>query len=299
MKILITGITGFIGKHVAESLCRDHEISGICLPGESLEFFNDMSVDLFVWNGQSESLLKHLKNFSPEGIIHLASQVVNKHKYEQIESIIRANVLFPTWLLDYAVSDNVKWFINTGSYWQNFEGEVYYPVNLYAATKQALEDIAVSYYRNNSLKFVTVRLGDNYGPDDVRSKLINLWFDIADTERKLKMSPGGQKLSLHYVEDIVRAYKKMTELLSADDSRIENGGVYHLSAIEEKTLREYAEIFEKTLNVKLNIDWGAFPYREMEFMKPEFPGKPIPDWEAKVNFETGIKNIYKRKINYE
>ena len=44
-KILITGIYGFLGKHLAERLQQDNEIIGINKPDESKNFeFNNVNV---------------------------------------------------------------------------------------------------------------------------------------------------------------------------------------------------------------------------------------------------------------
>ena len=152
-----------------------------------------------------------------DGIIHLASLFLAGHKPEDIKGLVESNVLFGTQLLEASVKSEVPWFINTGTFWQHYKNKKYSPVNLYAATKQAFEDIAEYYIETSPINFVTIKLSDTFGPDDTRSKVFNLWSKISRTNETLDMSPGGQIIEINYVENIVDGYMKMTELLSSKD----------------------------------------------------------------------------------
>ena len=80
MKILITGITGFVGSHLAEYIIeRDegHEIFGLCRwrsPRENLAgIYNKISMveaDLC----DLSALIRHLEAIQPDIIFHLAAQ---------------------------------------------------------------------------------------------------------------------------------------------------------------------------------------------------------------------------------
>ena len=60
--------------------------------------------------------------------------------------------------LTFSKKFNLKWFINTGTFWQNYQSEKYNPVNLYAATKEAFQNIAKYYTETSSLIFTTIKL---------------------------------------------------------------------------------------------------------------------------------------------
>ena len=80
MKILITGITGFVGSHLAEYIIRNeegHEIFGLCRwrsPRENLAGIYDkislMEADLC----DLSALIRHLEALRPDVIFHLAAQ---------------------------------------------------------------------------------------------------------------------------------------------------------------------------------------------------------------------------------
>ena len=72
-----------------------------------------------------------------------------------------------------------------------------------------------------------------------------------------------------------------------------NNKCYALKAKERYTLRELASIFEDVTGKKLNIKWGALPYRRREVMVPWKNGEIVPEWAHKVSIKEGIKKIIK------
>jgi len=62
------------------------------------------------------------------------------------------------------------------------------------------------------------------------------------------------------------------------------------------SLRKLAEVFEKVTNKKLNIKWGARPYREREVMIPLENGEVVPNWKPKVSLEEGIKKLFEEEL---
>ncbi|WP_144034102.1 NAD-dependent epimerase/dehydratase family protein [Sporomusa silvacetica] len=62
---------------------------------------------------------------------------------------------------------------------------------MYTATKQALESLSRYYTQTTSMRMITLKLLDTYGPNDPRPKLFSLLNRIAQTGETLDMS-GGQ-----------------------------------------------------------------------------------------------------------
>ena len=61
--------------------------------------------------------------------------------------------------------------VNTGTSWQHYENSDHRPSNLYAATKQAFEEILNFYATAYPLRVCSLHLSDTYGPNDIRPKL--------------------------------------------------------------------------------------------------------------------------------
>lgn len=285
MKILVTGATGFIGTNLTRELRKKHELF---ILGQFEGDPEKLGLPGIVMTDDIQRLADYIKANEIEGIIHLASLYLTVHTLEQVKDLVLSNVYFGTAVLEAAsLAGTVKWFLNTGSIWQNYnvKGNSYNPVNLYAATKQAFIDMA-KYYRDVfGIRFCTLKLCDTYGPNDTRKKLFKLFKDYSESGETLKMSPGEQKIDLIYITDIIAGFTHLAELL-AGDTELEDE--YVLTSGRQISLKELAQLFSEVSGRKLNIEWGGRPYRDREVMIP-WKGTPVPGWKAEIDVEKGIR----------
>jgi CDP-paratose synthetase len=280
MKLLLTGATGFIGTNLQSRLQKDgHDVMTL---GRS-------------FNNNAQEITAFMTKEKFDGVIHLASLFLAQHKPEDIKNLIESNVLFPTTVLESAVAAKIPWFINTGTFWQHFKNKKYSPVNLYAATKQAFEDIAQYYIESSSINFVTIKLFNVFGPKDPRPKVFNLWLKISQTKETLEMSPGEQIMDITYIDNVIEGYVKMIYLLSKDSKRKLAGKSFAIPSKERMSLKKLATVFEKVTGVKLSIKWGVKGYRPREVMIPWKKGVKIPGWKQVVTLEEGIKRTFNEK----
>ena len=278
MNILVTGATGFIGQHLIKSLKLTHEVHALIRPTTDINKLD--GIRTFEFNDNIEELAQYMQDNKIEGVIHLASLYIAEHKSGQIKDLILSNVYFGTALLEACSKANIKWFINTGTIWQNYNvapySKEYCPVNLYAATKQSLIDIAKYYTETTDMKFCTLKLCDTYGPGDTRRKIFSLFKQIAETGETLDMSPGEQKLDIIYIYDVVSGFSHLADMMHEGESLDDE---YVLTSGEQHTLKELAEIYSKATGKKLNINWGGRGYRKREVMNP-WKGKQLVGWNA-------------------
>lgn len=292
MKVFITGATGFIGKHLVNKLIDEGNQVTINLYGDELSPFDERVLTYKLNEAKIETDTKFLIRGHFDGIIHLASLYLTVHKPEDAIKLIDSNVRFSTYILECAAQAKIKWFINTGTFWQNYQNKDYSPVNLYAATKQAFESIAQYYIETNQIKFCTLRLSDTYGPGDTRPKIFNLWAKIAQTGETLDMSPGEQLIDISHIDDIVDAFSLLAYHLQNERTIIKNGDIFAVKAPLLYSLKQLSLIFEEATGKKLSIRWGAKTYREREVMEPWKNGKTVPGWESKKTLTDGILNLF-------
>ena len=293
MKIVVTGSTGFVAKALIDTLIDNgHEVHAIIRESSNTYGINKKT-HFFIDNGDTKALINFFDTLKPNGVLHLASLFLAQHQEEEIESLILSNITFGTRLLEASVKTNVQWFINTGTFWQHYENKDYSPVNLYAATKQAFQDIAKFYYETKQINFVTIKLNDTFGEGDTRKKVFNLWKGLSETGEHLGMSPGEQIIDISYIQDIVEAYILMIEHLRNDTIYTYAGEVYSVSSSERMPLKELAKVYEKATNTRLNITWGERSYRDREVMFPWDKGKPVPNWKQNIPLTHAIKNTNK------
>jgi nucleoside-diphosphate-sugar epimerase len=291
--ILITGSNGFIGSCLTQKLLGQGTSIGLLnrtLP--KTDQLNDRShTKAFCYDGSQESIKQALTESNCEVVIHLASYFVPRHQPKDIESLVASNVLFSVQLLDGMAKLGIKKLINTGTYWQHYQNADYNPVSLYAATKQAFEDILLYYVNSGQIDAITLKLFDTYGAGDTRRKVLNLLIDAAMSRTELKLSPGEQKLNLVHVEDVAKAYEVALRLL------IKRQGYQHscygIAHKEVFSLREIASLVEKVTGRSILANWGALPYRDREVMMPWSEYTPLPGWQPSIKLHEGLERLIK------
>jgi CDP-paratose synthetase len=291
MKILVSGLTGFVGHHLGQRLINEgYNVHAIVRhPAPKLK---KLGIKTHIFNGQTESLMKLTKRERFDGVIHLASLFLAKHTPEDIKGLIDSNLLFGAQLLEAAAQNNVSWFINTGTFWQHYQNQPYSPVNLYAATKQAFEDIARYYTETTPMTIVTLKLSDTFGPNDTRPKIFTLWLRIGTSKEGLNMSPGEQLLDISFIDNVVDGYLRLITLLSKESGKTLRGQDFALKARQPLSLKKLAQVFEQVTGTTLHINWGKLPYRPREVMVPWNRGKTVPGYKPKVSLEEGIKKTF-------
>ena len=283
MNILITGATGFVGKNLSKALKESgHSVYALARPSSDLTFLNTEGV--FIFDNNIAELSGFLKSHNIDGVIHLAALVVPEHKDTDVLPLVMSNVYLGTAVIDACKQAGTKWFLNTGTIWQNYESpdfsDEYHPMDLYAATKQAFISIAQYYTETSDLKFCTLKLCDTYGPGDTRRKIFTLFEEIAKTGKTLDMSPGEQCLDILHIDDVVSGFVHLAEMMQrGDDVRQE----YVLSSGKRIPLRALADSYSSENHVKLNINWGGRPYRQREVMMP-YKGHVLDGWHASKKY---------------
>ncbi|MDR2906530.1 MAG: NAD(P)-dependent oxidoreductase [Bacteroidales bacterium] len=291
MNILLTGATGFIGQHLLKELMLDGE-NVYALLRPSSEYSDIDESRIFIFDNNIDELQSFLVKHKIEGIVHLASLYLVQHTSEDVKNLILSNVYWGTAVLEAAIKSDVKWFLNVGTYWQNYhsDSENYCPVNLYAATKQAFIDLANYYTEISSLCFVTLKIADTYGHGDNRRKIFNLFKQISETGETLDMSGGQQLMNILHIDDVVRGFTSLIALLKQNQPI---NSEYVLTAQKCYTLQELAAIFEQVSGKPLHINWGARPYRNREVMEPWQRGEILPNWLPKIDLKTGLSEFIK------
>jgi len=289
-KILITGPTGFIGRNLILKLLNEgFFISVVEKEGANVTFLQEHNIPYFFYKNEFNELYEFMCREKPEGVIHLASLCILNHESEQIKEIVNSNILFPIHLLEASVKLNLKWFINTGTFWQHYNNKDYSPVNLYAASKQAFEDFARFYYESKNIKFTTIMLFDTFGPNDTRPKMFNSWLNSSLTGELFEMSPGEQIIDISYIDNITEGFFVLMKLMSNENANVHNGKIFKILSEKRMSLKDFAIFFENETGAKLNIAWAKNNYREREIMIPWEKGEDIPGFVPKVSLAEGIK----------
>ena len=281
MRVLISGATGFVGNCVLRRILANDSHVGIVSRRQLLEFSDNVEVIL-----ADEGLHDRVQEFAPDVTIHCATRFLGRHTWSQIEDLVSSNVTFGTQLID-AVGNVGGRFVTLSTAWQHYEGKEYSPVNLYAATKQAYDDV-VQYYESRGLEVSRITLFDTYGPGDQRGKIISRMMEAAKSGYPLMATSGHQLIDLTYIEDVADAIVGVAMISSRTgpiDAVVKSGAI---------SLREVALIMESSIGRPVPIEWGAQPDREREMTSVWDFGEPLTGWSPKVELAEGLRLTWQK-----
>lgn len=289
-RVLVTGATGFIGSRLVSRLVSlGAEVHVLIRPHSGLGPLKPLrnSLSVHPYAGTIESAFAAVQESRPDIVFHLASLFLAQHKPSDVDGLVLSNVLFGAQLLEAMDQSGVKLLVNTGTSWQNYEDQIFSPVNLYAATKQALDDIIRYYCEARKLRVVTLRLFDTYGVGDPRPKLLPLLKRALNTGETLELSPGEQKIDLVHIEDVIDCFiAAAVRLLQGEVGEPEIYGVCSGVAI---SLRDLAGTLAKMVGKPLNVKWGVRPYRHREVMQPWASCCTLPGWSPQISLAAGLR----------
>jgi len=305
MRILVTGATGYIGSNLVKSLVKEnkYEIAVVKRPKSDISVLNSVSgyISVYDLDKTSDAIYVIISHEKPKIVVHLASLFLSNHNQKQISPLIESNITFPTKLLDAMATYGVRRFLNTGTSWEYFNGSRDYdPVCLYAGTKRAFEDILKFYIQSASIKSVTLKLFDTYGPNDPRPKLFYFLKKCLVDEQPIDFSPGEQTLDLLHIDDVVSAYEKALIYLAKKESQEHN--IFFIGLGKERRLKDVVGIFEEIIGKKLNINWGGRPYRQREVMRAQADisqAKEKLGWHPHISLREGIRKMLKEEGLYD
>lgn len=291
---LVTGATGFVGSHLVRRLIKEGwETHIITRPSSNLTQLEDVAGKVIIHqhDGTTSSMINIVEEVKPEIVFHLASLFLAQHTPEDIEHLVQSNLLFGVQLAEAMTLQGVTKLINTGTSWQHYENEDYNPVCLYAATKQAFEDMLKFYVEASKLKVITLKLFDIYGPDDPRPKLFTLLRKIAEEHTELAMSPSEQLIDLVYIDDVIDGYLLAAKRLV--DDKVSNMEEYAMSSGNSISLKDLVVAYGQAIGKSLFIKWGGRPYRFREVMVPWSKGERLSGWKPRIGLTEGIKKMEK------
>lgn len=293
MKVLLTGITGFVGQNLMPMLQK--ECSGDTFMTMNLDIreaeekypaspyanFTHVGIDDF----------KAVEVFNPEVVIHLATVTTARNDTEIIVPIIRANVEFGVLLLDALTRcPAMKLFVNTGSFaefrYGNGDFDAAY---LYTASKTAFRSFMNYYSTLCGFRYITAIPYSVYGGKMTVKRLMDYIKESMDAEIPVDMTPGEQVLDFIHVDDIAGFFTHVLKNLDKALS-VPNGTDFHLGTGRGTSIRELAEIMERKYGKKCNINWGGRLYRERDIMYAVAPiakNMPLMGWKAKVGISEG------------
>jgi nucleoside-diphosphate-sugar epimerase len=290
--VLITGGNGYLGSVLVQHLIR-HGVEVHALVHRSRNRLDELlaTQNIHAVGSNIDAIEVLTAELRPDVIFHLAGKHAEPATMTDTADMIQSNLTVGTALLRGAVQCNRQpIFVNTGSFWQFSEQDSFSPNSFYAATKQAFMDLMHFFERVKNLRSTTLILYDTFGVDDPRPKL---WTSIlnAPAGTRLSLTEGRQLIDLVHVDDVASAFVYAAELLSRGEV-LER--TYAVRSERKVTLRELVESLNRLAGSRLELDWGAIPYKAGQIFIP-WQGPLLPGWHAEINIEKATSEYFQHR----
>lgn len=211
MRVLVTGGTGLIGRHIVEELLkRDIDVVSLDVSGAGNAPRGVASVIGDVRDG--EFLYRQIEERGIDRVIHCAAMLQATCEDEPA-SAVAINAGGTVNLLEAAKRAGVERVVLASSiavygrtrYRPMDESHPCEPAGIYASTKLLAEHLGKAYERAGGIEVFAVRFGLVYGPGGVRSKGVAAEFRnmllSAVRDRRVKIPDSEQIVPLTYVSD--------------------------------------------------------------------------------------------------
>jgi nucleoside-diphosphate-sugar epimerase len=263
-KILVTGITGFIGSHIAEALLQvNYDVIGLIRRNSDCWRCVD-SMNKITWVNTEDNYIEKLIALKPDIIIHCAWEGAAAEKREDIH-IQTENVLFLQTILDLAVKLKVEKFIGLGS--QAEYGFLSKPVkenaklnpdSEYGKAKALASENVRFFCEPQEINWFWLRLFSFYGPKEATNWFIpHIITSFASNNEEIKLSAGTQKYAYLYIKDLVKYLIKLVETKDVQS------GIFNISGTRAVELRQIVLDIKKQFETSTtDLQFGAVPSRE-------------------------------------
>jgi len=254
LKFLVTGAAGFIGFHVANTLCQQgHEVVGI----DNLNDYYDVSL--------KEARLKQLSNLSTfsfqkldladragiatlfdkekfNRVIHLAAQAGVRYSIDNPMAYADSNLIGHLTILEGCRNNNIEHLVYASSssvYGLNNKtpfstsDSIDHPISLYAATKKSNELMSHTYSHLYDIPTTGLRFFTVYGPWG-RPDMALFKFTKAILEGNPidVYNQGDMRRDFTYIDDIVEGIVRIQDIIPThnNDWTVENNSASNSSA---------------------------------------------------------------------
>ncbi len=287
-RILLTGVSGFLGSHLAKALLADgHEVVALKRKKSSLSRIESIVPDIVFFDIEGldfDQLFRDCGKINT--IIHTATCYGRNN--ESVSDIFAANTEFPLRLLDAGNRVGVEMFLNTDTILDEY-------LNLYALSKNQLVQWGKFFSMHEKIRFWNIRLEHFYGPNDDPTKfsayVINSCLGNAP---ELRLTKGEQKRDFIYIDDVVSAY---IVLLGKMDSFNSAFVEFDVGSGRSVSIREFVETVHRITASKTHLDFGALPYREGEVMNSEADITELAalGWQCQYDIEAGLIKVIEKE----
>lgn len=284
-EVLVTGATGFIGRHLCQALCAlGATVTGASrsgAPSRLPDGVKPLAADL----SRSDGGRTVLEQCQPDLVFHLAGQVTASPDRGLVLPMFEANAAATVHLLEAAAARACHRLILVGSSEAPGSDRESGPASPYAASKLVGDIYGQMYHRLYGLPIVSLRLFLTYGPWQQPSKLIPYTILKLLRREAPVLTSGDRVCDVIYVEDVVRGLLKAAVAPAGVlGTRID------LGSGQGVTIRELAERLGKLIGTGVAPVFGGQPARSHEpsTLADVAPARTLLGWVPHWPLDEGL-----------
>ena len=318
MRVLLTGVAGFIGSHVANYLLeRGDEVVGIdnlndyyevslkkdrlqrletTCQNSSESNFTFLKVDI----SDSDSLRRVFKKYPFDAVCHLAAQAGVRYSLENPSTYIQSNIVGFANMLECCKTHNIKHLVYASSssvYGLNkkipfsVEDNVDRPISLYAATKKSNELMAYTYSHLFDLAVTGLRFFTVYGPWGRPDMAYFMFTKAIINNQPIKVyNQGEMERDFTYIDDIVEGIIRVIDKGRISNEKTPPFKLYNIGNNKPVNLLQFIKTIEDRIGKKAIKQFEPIQagdvtttYADVEALINDF------DYAPKTSVEQGIK----------
>jgi len=293
LNVLITGATGFIGKHVTKKFIdKGHNVSVFIPPNDNLDTLKPASV----FRGYLQTHINDLELATEfqDVIIHLAAKARIPESETNWNQYFQSNVVGTQNLINAAIKNNVKHVVYAGS--STYYGNAYpqypevpgNPLNYYAWSKKAGEEICK--ITPGAPPCSILRIFTTYGPGQPTGKdalVIGRFFQAEMNGEPITIDgDGSQSRDFVHVYDVANAFYNAATMMVP--------GVFNIGTGVSTTIADLAKLFNAP------VQYGPARPKYAAMTCAEVSNNTVINWKAQTQLHEGIqqlRQLYARSNN--
>jgi nucleoside-diphosphate-sugar epimerase len=269
MKIVITGINGFIANHLYDVLKNEHTVIGTT-------------------REDSADIVAILNRHKPNYIYHTGAEIYENDK------MIESNILLTFNILEYCrnATNLVKLVIigSSSEYGRKSkpmsENDCLEPQTIYEGTKAACTMLAQSYSHTYNIPILIIRPFTIYGPGEKPNKFLQILFQkLKNNDKTIAVSKGVHDYV--YIEDFINA------LLAIVNNNTNLFDIVNIGSGIQTSNAEVVKCFEKATQYKFDIHLKLEPKKYDSDTWVCDTTKLQKYYTIKYSLELGILEMYK------
>lgn len=310
-KALITGISGFVGSHLAEFLLsKDLEVHGTIRWRSRLDNIQHIKNKLGLVDTDirdAHSVKKTIDEVEPDYIFHLAAQSFVPTSWKAPSETLETNIIGTLNLFEAVRSSNVDPKIQVAGSSEEYgmvlpdelpikETNPLRPLSPYGVSKVTTDLLGYQYHQSYGLKILRTRAFNHTGPR--RGEV----FVCSDFSKQIAEIEAGKREPIIYVgnlnaqrdftdvRDVVKAYWLSLQ-------KCEFGEAYNICSEKLRNIRSVLDLLlsKSKVNIKVKQDPKKMRPSDVEILQGDctkFRGKT--GWRPEIPFEQTMEDL----LNY-